>query len=149
MRPQLPLLMQRPTLLCRCPCSPNINPSFVHSQLILVPNTAEIIKAEPIARNTTTILFICTETVHIFLYTHNMIIFVADDPIIHTNPFRNSCCSLWLKILSVNQSSKLFCWLFRGISKLINPSLFVCKIPLLFMQKGNCTLCLVVHRELH
>ena len=45
------------------PCSLNINPSFVHSTLILVPDTAETIKAEPTARNTTqNILFICTET---------------------------------------------------------------------------------------
>ena len=45
--------------------------------------------------------------VHTFLYTHYMSIFVADDSISHTKPFKNSCCSLWLKILSANQKFKV------------------------------------------
>ena len=45
--------------------------------------------------------------VHIFLYTHYMSIFVADDSISHTKPFKNNCCSLWLKILSANQKFKV------------------------------------------
>ena len=36
-----------------------------------------------------------------------MNIFVADDSISHTKPFKNSCCSLWLKILSANQKFKI------------------------------------------
>ena len=44
----------RPVMLRRgpSPCSLNINPSFVHSPLILVPDTAETIKAELTAHNT-------------------------------------------------------------------------------------------------
>ena len=58
-----------PVMLRRGPslCSLNINPSFVHSQLILVPDTAEIIKAEPTACiNQQHTLVVCTETIQIF-----------------------------------------------------------------------------------
>ena len=41
-------------MLRRRPCSPNINPSFVHSPCILVRDTAETIKAELTAHNNKT-----------------------------------------------------------------------------------------------
>ena len=46
MRLQPPLLTHASALAMQSPCSPNINPSFVHSPCILVPDTAQIIKAE-------------------------------------------------------------------------------------------------------
>ena len=43
-----------PHLLCRCPCSPNIRPSSCMFPTILVPNTAQTIKAELTAHNNKT-----------------------------------------------------------------------------------------------
>ena len=48
-----PWLMQRPVLLRRCLCSPNINPRTCTFPMLLVPDIASPIKAEPTAHNNT------------------------------------------------------------------------------------------------
>ena len=71
-RPQAALLTQRPALLRRHPCSPNINPRTCTFPMLLhhatVTDIASSIKAEPTARNKTNIFIICTETVLSIVY---------------------------------------------------------------------------------